>query len=93
MSNQCNISEALNTFKINTGHILKRDYQQISGISHSSLGNPHQDRQRFVDAVVLISIPDWFETLSNFVIVVETPFEFGLRKSNYARFFQTEDRS
>ena len=34
--------------------------------SYSSLGNPGNDRQRFVDAVVLISAPDWLVGLLNF---------------------------
>ena len=43
-----------------------------------SLGNPSEDRQRFVDAVVLISAPDWSVKLSNFENLLDTPFEFGL---------------
>ena len=44
-----------------------------------SLGNPSKDHQRFADAIVLISSPDWSQTISNFEIVVEILFEFGLR--------------
>ena len=43
-----------------------------------SLENPSEDRQRFVDAVVLISAPDWSVKLSNFENLLDTPFEFGL---------------
>ena len=39
---------------------------------HGSLGNPSKDRQRFVEAIVLI---DWSKTLLNFTNVVQTPFE------------------
>ena len=53
------------------------------------MGNLNQDRQRFVDDFVLILAPDWFKSLSNFEIVIETLFEFNLRKSD-ARFCQTE---
>ena len=54
-----------------------------------SLGNPGKDRQRFVDAIALISALDWSERLSNFENVVQTPFEFGLQTSNDTRFCQT----
>ena len=57
-----------------------------------SLGNPSKDRQRFVDAIVLFCSSDWLKRLSNCENVVETPFEFGLRTSNDARFCQTELR-
>ena len=50
-----------------------------------SLANPSKDSQRFVDAVVIISAPDWPVGLSNFQNVFDTPFEFGLRMSNNAR--------
>ena len=50
-----------------------------------SLRNPSKDSQRFVDAVVIISAPDWPVRLSNFDNVFDTPFEFGLRMSNNAR--------
>ena len=40
-----------------------------------SLGNPSKDRQRFVDAVVLIVAPDWSNRLSSFENVIETQFE------------------
>ena len=49
------------------------------------LRNPSKDSQRFVDAVVIISAPDWPVRLSNFDNVFDTPFEFGLRMSNNAR--------
>ena len=57
--------------------------------SLSSLGNLSKDRQRFVDAIVSISAPDWPRRLSNFENFVEMPFDFGLRTSNDARFCQT----
>ena len=50
----------------------------ISNTSYISLGNPSEDRQRFVDAVVLISAPDWSVKLSNFENLLDTPFEFSL---------------
>ena len=53
-----------------------------------SLGNPDKGRQRFVDATVSIYGSNWLKRLSNFENVVETPFEFGLRTSNDARFCQ-----
>ena len=37
-----------------------------------------KDRQGFVDAIVLISVPDWSVKLLNFENVPETPFVFGL---------------
>ena len=46
-----------------------------------SLGNPDKDRQRFVDAIVLISTHDWPNKLQNVKDFVEMPFEFGLRTS------------
>ena len=49
------------------------------------LGNSGKDRQRFVDAVVLISAPDWSVKLSNFENLLETPFEFGLRMLGFAK--------
>ena len=49
------------------------------------LRNPSKDSQRFVDAVVIISAPDWPVRLSNFDNVFDAPFEFGLRMSNNAR--------
>ena len=57
---------------------------------YNSLGSPNKDRQQFVDAIVLISAPDWSKTLSNFEIVVETPIEFDRRTLNNARFCQTD---
>ena len=54
-----------------------------------SLGNPSKDRQRFVDAVVLISAPDWSVKLSKFENLLETPFEFGLRMLSFAKLFTT----
>ena len=54
-------------------------FQGVSGkFGQISLGNPSEDRQRFVDAVVLISAPDWSVKLSNFENLLDTPFEFGL---------------
>ena len=50
-----------------------------------SLGNPSKDRQRFVDAVVLISAPDWSVKLSKFENLLEMPFEFGLRMLGLAK--------
>ena len=47
-------------------------------LTQFSLGNPSEDRQRFVDAFVLISAPDWSVKLSNFENLLDTPFEFGL---------------
>ena len=55
-------------------------------ILSGSLENPSKDRQRFVDAVVLISAADWSKALLNFENIVQTPF---LRTSNDARFCQT----
>ena len=52
-----------------------------------SLGNPSKDCQRFVDAVVLISAPDWSVKLSNFENFTETPFEFGLRMLGFAKLY------
>ena len=52
-----------------------------------SLGNPSKDRQRFVDAVVLISAPHWSAKLSNFENLLEMPFEFGLRMLGFAKLF------
>ena len=43
-----------------------------------SLGNPSKDSQRFVDAVVLISAPDWSVRILNFKNVIETRFVFSL---------------
>ena len=37
--------------------------------------NPSKGHQRFVEAVVLFSAPDWSKRLSNFENVVETQFE------------------
>ena len=51
--------------------------------------NPSKVRQRFVDAIVLISTTDWSERFSNFVNVIGTSLEFGLRTSIGARFCQT----
>ena len=56
----------------------------------SSLGNLSKGHQQFVDAVVLISAPDWSERLSNHENVVVTRFECSLLTSNNARFCQTE---
>ena len=53
------------------------------------LGNPSKDRQRSVDAIVLISASVWPKRLSNFKNLVETSFEFGFRMSNDATFCQT----
>ena len=53
--------------------------------SHCSLGNPSKDRQRFVDADVLISAPDWSVKLPNFENLLETPFEFSLRMPGFAK--------
>ena len=55
----------------------------------TSLANPSKDRQRFVDGIVLISAPDLSKRLSNFENIVEKLFEFGLRRSNDAKFCQT----
>ena len=52
---------------------------------HTSLGNPSKDRQRFVDAVVLISAPDRSVKLSNFENPLERPSEFGLRMLGFAK--------
>ena len=52
--------------------------------------NPGKGHQRFVDAIVLISITDWSQRLLSFENVAEMPIEFGLGKSNDARFSQTE---
>ena len=38
---------------------------------HSNLGNPSKNRQRFVDAFLLISASDWSDRFSNFENVVE----------------------
>ena len=54
-------------------------------VGKSSLGNPSKDRQRFVDAVVLISASDWSVKLSNCENLLETPFEFGLRMLGFAK--------
>ena len=43
------------------------------------------DRQRFVDADVLISAPDWSVKLPNFENLLETPFEFGLQMPGFAK--------
>ena len=54
----------------------------VCSIFHSqknSLGNPSKDRQRFVDAFVLISAPDWLNRLSNFENVIKTQFDPVLR--------------
>ena len=56
--------------------------------AQSSLGNPSKDRQRFVDADVLISAPDWSVKLPNFENLLETPFEFGLRMPGFAKLSQ-----
>ena len=53
----------------------------------SSLWNSSKDRQRFVDAVVLISTPDWSVKLSNFENLLETPLEFGLRMLGFAKLY------
>ena len=58
-----------------------------------SLGNLSKDRQRFVDAIVLIFAIDWWKRLSNFENVVQTPFELGLRTLNDGRFCQTVFRT
>ena len=50
-----------------------------------SLENPSKDRTRFVDAVVLISAPDWSVKLSNSENLLETPFEFCLRMLGFAK--------
>ena len=57
----------------------------IHGDNQNSLGNPSKDRQRFVDAVVLISAPDWSVKLSHFENLLDTPFEFGLRMLGSAK--------
>ena len=49
-----------------------------------SLGNHSKDRQRFVDAVILISAPDWSIKLSNFE-KLHSPFEFSLRMLGFAK--------
>ena len=57
----------------------KTAHSLLRVMSKLSLGNPNKDRQRFVDAVVSVSAPDWSVKLSNFENLLETPFEFGLR--------------
>ena len=52
------------------------------------LGNPSKDHQRFVDAVVLISAPDWSVKLSNFKNLLETPLKFGLRMLGFAKLYR-----
>ena len=60
-------------------------------VENFSLGNPSKDSQRFVDAFVLITAPDWPNRLSNFENVVESQFEsvferrtlVGLAKLNF----------
>ena len=66
------------------------DSRDLQSIVQISLGDPSKDRQRFVDAVVLISAPDGSVRLPNFENVVETAFECGLRTLNDARLCQTE---
>ena len=70
-----------------TSHNAKNHFRPHIHID--SLGNPSKDRQRFVDAIVLIYDSDWSKGLSNFENIVNTPFEFVLRTSNDARFCQT----
>ena len=45
-----------------------------------SPGSPSKDRQRFVDAVFLVSAPNWSVRLSKFENLFETPFEFGFER-------------
>ena len=54
-----------------------------------SLGNSSKDRQRFVDADVLISAPDWSVKLQNVENLLETPFEFGLRMPGFAKLYNS----
>ena len=66
--------------------VLLRIKMHVCSISREiSLGNPSKDRQRFVDAVVLISCPHSSVNLSNFENLLETPYEFGLRMLGFAR--------
>ena len=51
----------------------------FEGAGYYSLGNRSKDRQRFVDAIVLISAADWSKTLSNFENVVFTAFESAFK--------------
>ena len=57
-----------------------------------SLGNPIKDHQLFVDAVVLISAPDWSLKLSNFENLLEMPFEFSLRMLGFAKLREGENK-
>ena len=57
-----------------------------------SLGNPIKDCQLFVDAVVLISAPDWSVKLSNFENLLEMPFEFGLQTLGFAKLREGENK-
>ena len=46
---------------------LRYRLREAEGVQYRlSLRNPSKDRQPFVDAILLISAPDWSETLSNF---------------------------
>ena len=69
--------------------ILKLEWISHITDGNNSLANPSKDRQQFVDTILLISAPDWSKMVSNFEVVVVTPFEFDHRTSNYVRFCQT----
>ena len=56
----------------------------------SSQENPSKDRQRFVDAVVLILSPDWSVKLSNLEHLLETSFEFGPRMLGFAKLIRMQ---
>ena len=57
-----------------------------------SIGNPIKDRQLFVDAVVLISAPDWSVKLLNFENLLEMPFKFSLRMLGFAKLREGENK-
>ena len=66
---------------------------ESSSETEGQFRNPSRDRQRFVDAVVLISAPDWSVKLSNFENLLEMPFEFGLRMLGFAKLKMFENYS
>ena len=41
------------------------------------LGNPSKGRQRFLNAIVLISVPDWSNGLSNYKNIIRVQFGCG----------------
>ena len=69
--------------------ILQRQNLGIH-VTEYSRENPNKSRQRFADAVVLNSAPDWSKKLFNFGNVTETPFKCVLQTLKDARPCQTE---